>query len=195
MLFSTLAALAFAGDVDLAVGPDVAVNDPLKATIGLRLDADFGLSRWIAVGVSGGAYPALGSLNRSDLYRASIADFGRTPDLSDPRWRAAVTLQITPVHNELPHGGQSDVRALVGPAVVGTTDDLRAMGLGQSPDAVATRNQAHPALVYGLSSTIRSGHFGVRGAIEHLLYVETIASGVVSLQSSLFLSIQLGWHA
>jgi hypothetical protein len=147
----------------------------------------------VAVGVSGGGYPDLGALNRRDLYRASIADFQRSPQLSDLRWRSAVSLEIVPVRNELPNGGYSDVRARVGPGVVGTADDLGAMGL-EGADAQATRNQVHPALVYGLSSTIGRGHVGIRGTIEHVLYVETVDSGFVSLENALFLSVQVGWR-
>jgi hypothetical protein len=191
MLFSVAA--AFAGTVDLAAGLDVGVDDPLATPIGVRADVDVGLSRWVGVGGSVGVYPGLGSLNRRDLYRASIADFGRTTDLVDKRWRAAVTLEVVPVRNELPKGGFSDVRARIGPTLIGTADDLAAMGL-QGGDAAATKTQVHPGLLYGLSSSVARGRIGVRGTIEHAVYAETIASGSVSLQNAVFLSIELGFR-
>lgn len=189
MLFSVAA--AFAGSVDLAAGLDVGVDDPLATPIGVRVDADVGLSRWVGVGGSVAIYPPLGSLNRRDLYRASIADFGRTTALVDKRWRAAVTLEVVPVRNELPKGGFSDVRGRVGPTLVGTADDLGAMGLAGA-DASATRTQVHPGLLYGLSSSVSRGRIGVRGTIEHAVYAETIASGSASLENAVFLSIELG---
>jgi hypothetical protein len=192
MLFSV--AVAFGADVDLAAGLDVGVDDPLATPIGVRVDADVGLSRWVGVGASAGIYPPLGSLNRRDLYRASIADFGRTTELADKRWRAALTLEVVPVRNELPNGGFSDVRARVGPVLVGTTDDLRAMGLQDQGDAAATKTQVHPGLLYGLSSSVSRGKVGVRGTIEHAVYAETIASGSVSLENAVFLSVEIGFR-
>lgn len=185
-----LATLAFAKPhFGVMLGVESVINDPFVATTGGRTGFTAALAPYLEVGASLAVYPIIGNAGcttpRWKPLACDLRDrYGISPDISYLTGELEGEVRVLPFRARLGKF-ETDFGFSAGIGAVTTEDDLVALQAENEPDAVATADQVHPAVVGGLLADVRIQHFGVRFRVHDILYLETVNSTVLESKHNL----------
>lgn len=114
-----------------------------------------------------------------------------TPDISKIVYFGSMNFQYSPIYGKVAVGQKIimfDLFGAFGGGVVGTSDDLVALGKETDADALATENQLHPSLNYGGGlRVVFSKAFALRLEGRGLSYVEVVESDNLEMKNNFML--------
>ena len=137
--------------VEVAAGLETTVTDPFVVRRGARLEGVIRPVRWIGAGVSGAAYPALGTFDWTAATQVLVETNQVAPDLSRILGQGLAFTEITPLSGSDDRFGWA-FRLTIGGGAVATLDDLEMISATGDPEHERNRSEVHPAWAYGLSA-------------------------------------------
>jgi hypothetical protein len=162
-----LAMSAFAAPmVNVTIGPETTVNEPLLVRRGVRGAVGIDPTPWLTFEASGAFYPFIESIDITPLERSLEDDLGILPDITALRGDGRLTGTLWPIRRDFP-GFQSRIGFRLGLGAV-ATHDVWQTGGSEFVDEV------HSASVLGVvgEATTRNGRLGVRVRFEREAFFE-----------------------
>lgn len=195
-----LVPMAFAVDlsaqrVGLSVGYEFVANDPFLYRRGWRHGVTWQPSPWAEVGATVTWYPILGNGGENDadwkpLSKQLLLENSVSPDISKMWLQAQLVARVRAFRAPLGGEWEGSAGVLVGGAVFVTSDDLVALQ-NDGEEAMATQNQVHPGLAYGLFADMTTEYVGFRLRAESDAYIEVVNSTNLEMKRNLIFGVEV----
>ena len=177
------------GRYELSPHVGMVTNDPYVNRYLLGAAVTFHPSEVLGVELTGFWSPTLGELDYKLVPKQIITDYLQQYQISRLRYGATADLQFAPFFGRVVFGPETvalfDLYGLVGTGVVNTVDDLVALQKTQDPAAIATRNELHPTLDFGVGLRLTfTETVAIRLEWRQLSYIEVWESTTLEMKNT-----------
>ncbi len=177
------------GRYEGGAGVGFVTNDPFVNRYLLGAHFAYHVTEIFAVEAEGAFSPDFGEGDWKPITHQIIENNEVTPDISKIIFYGNANFQFSPIYGKVAVGQGKiinfDIFGLFGTGVVSTADQIDLIEETQNDAAIATQNQLHPTLNYGVGTRIIfSEAFAFRFEGRGLSYIEVIESTTLEMKNN-----------